>query len=84
MNYAVSIIFMSSNRADADITQLLNPDSLEILRGCKAEKTLETAKPPDSFQFLRLGYFTVDSKHSKPGAPVFNRAVALKDGFKKT
>ena len=65
-----------------DFTQFLNPGSLEVLRGCKAEKMLEETKPPDSFQFLRLGYFTVDSKDSKPGVPVFNRAVALKDSFK--
>ena len=70
--------------ADVDFTQLLNPDSLEVLRGCKAEKALDGAKPPDAFQFLRLGYFTVDSKDSRPGALVFNRAVALKDGFKRS
>ena len=61
----------------------MNPLSLEVLSGCKAEKSLESAGATDAFQFLRLGYFAVDSKDSKPGAPVFNRAVALKDGFKK-
>ena len=69
--------------ADVDFTQLLNPDSLEVLVGCKAEKMLESSKPPDSFQFLRLGYFVADNKDSKPGALVFNRSVALKDGFKR-
>ena len=71
------------DRADMDFTQLLNPDSLEVLRGCKAESMLANAEPPESFQFMRLGYFTVDCKDSRPGALVFNRAVALKDGFKK-
>ena len=66
-----------------EFTDFLNPDSLEILKGCKAEKMLTNAKPPQAFQFLRLGYFAVDSKDSKPGTPVFNRAVALKDGFKQ-
>ena len=41
-----------------------------------------TPRPRDRFQFLRLGYFCVDSKDSKPGALVFNRAVSLKDSFK--
>jgi glutaminyl-tRNA synthetase len=65
-----------------DFTLLLNPNSLEVLRGCKVEKMLEAAKAPDAFQFLRLGYFAVDSKDSSPGNLVFNRAVALKDSFK--
>lgn len=68
--------------ADKDFIKCLNPNSLEILSGCRAEKSLESAVPPDTFQFLRLGYFTVDNKDSKPGALVFNRSVALKDGFK--
>ncbi|MCL2662817.1 MAG: glutamine--tRNA ligase/YqeY domain fusion protein [Oscillospiraceae bacterium] len=68
--------------AGKDFTECLNPNSLEILKGCKAERSLENAEAPQSFQFLRLGYFTVDNKDSKPGNLVFNRAVALKDGFK--
>ena len=47
------------------------------------QASLATAQPADRFQFLRLGYFCADSKDSKPGALVFNRAVSLKDGFKK-
>ena len=68
---------------DKDFTEFLNPDSLEVLRGCKAEKMLAGASAPESFQFLRLGYFTVDNRDSSPASLVFNRAVALKDGFKK-
>jgi glutaminyl-tRNA synthetase len=65
-----------------DFTTTLNPNSLEILTGCKLERSLESAAAPASFQFLRTGYFAADSKYSKPGKPVFNRAVALKDGLK--
>jgi len=68
--------------AGKDFTQCLNSDSLEVLRGCKVEKMLESARAPDVFQFLRLGYFVVDNKDSGPGGLVFNRAVMLKDGFK--
>jgi glutaminyl-tRNA synthetase len=66
---------------DKDFIECLNPNSLEILTGCKAESCLENAAPSESFQFLRLGYFVVD-KSSGPGHLVFNRSVALKDGFK--
>ena len=51
--------------------------------GCKAEKNLETAVAPQSFQFMRIGYFCVDNKDSSPEHLVFNRSVSLKDGFKK-
>ena len=60
----------------------LNPNSLEVLTGCKLEASLASAKAPDAFQFLRLGYFTPDSKDSTPGHLVFNRSVGLKDSFK--
>ena len=66
-----------------DFIDCLNPDSLEILTGCKVEKSLETCEADDRFQFLRLGYFAPDNKDSAPGHLVFNRAVALKDSFKK-
>ena len=54
-----------------------------MLTGCKLEKMLADAVAPAQFQFLRMGYFCVDSKDSTPGHLVFNRAVALKDSFKK-
>ena len=66
-----------------DYIECLNPNSLEILTGCKVEKCLENCSSSDRFQFLRLGYFAPDSKDSAPGRLVFNRAVALKDSFKK-
>ena len=67
---------------DKDFLDCLNPASLEVLEGCKLEASLASAQPADRFQFLRLGYFCADSKDSKPGALVFNRAVSLKDSFK--
>ena len=66
-----------------DFLELLNPDSLKVLTGCKVEAGLKTAKPGESFQFMRQGYFCVDSKDSRPGTPVFNRSVSLKDSFKR-
>jgi glutaminyl-tRNA synthetase len=63
-------------------TDFLNPDSLEILRGCKLEPSLAQAEPGTTFQFTRLGYFAPDSRYSKPGSPVFNRAVTLRDSWK--
>ena len=67
---------------DKDFLECLNPDSLEVLTGCKLEASLASAQPADRFQFLRLGYFCADSKDTAPGALVFNRAVSLKDSFK--
>lgn len=69
--------------AGKDFLACLNPGSLEVLQGCKLEASLAEAQSPASFQFMRLGYFCVDNKDSKPGAPVFNRSVSLKDSFKK-
>jgi glutaminyl-tRNA synthetase len=60
----------------------LNPNSLDVLNNCKLEKSLETAKQGDSFQFMRLGYFCLDNAKSKSGSMVFNRSVSLKDSFK--
>ena len=68
---------------DKNFLECINSDSLEDLKECKVEKSLALANASDAFQFLRLGYFVVDSKDSTPEKLVFNRAVALKDGFKK-
>ncbi|MBP8714259.1 MAG: glutamine--tRNA ligase/YqeY domain fusion protein [Lachnospiraceae bacterium] len=64
-----------------DGTLNLNPDSLTVLKQCPIEKMLGDAKSYDSFQFVRNGYFCVDCKDSKDGAPVFNRIVSLKSSF---
>lgn len=60
----------------------LNPNSLTILKDCYVEPELAEAKPLDSFQFVRQGYFCVDAKDSTPEAPVFNRIVSLKSSFR--
>jgi len=69
--------------AGKDYLSCLNPNSLEVLTGCKVEPDMANATAPANFQFMRLGYFCLDSKDSKPGKPVFNRSVSLKDSFKK-
>ncbi|MGM9521894.1 MAG: glutamine--tRNA ligase/YqeY domain fusion protein [Oscillospiraceae bacterium] len=69
--------------AAEDYMACLNPDSLEVVTGCAVERCMEEAEPGQSFQFLRQGYFTADSRDSAPGHLVFNRSVALKDSFKK-
>ena len=60
----------------------LNPNSLEVLRGCQAEPGLAGAAVGSRFQFERLGYFCVDAD-SRPGAMVFNRTVSLRDSWAK-
>ena len=83
----------SPDGADKDFIDCLNPNSLEILQGCKVEAGLKAAaeayeqtekkgKTAPSFQFMRLGYFCPDSKDSSPDHLVFNRSVSLKDSFK--
>jgi glutaminyl-tRNA synthetase len=64
-----------------NFTECLNPDSLEVLNDCKLEPHLIKAVPGDYYQFLRMAYFTVDAVDSKPGAPVFNRTVTLRDAW---
>ena len=59
----------------------LNPNSLTV-KECFLEPSLKDAKPYESFQFVRQGFFCVDYKDSKPGEPVFNRIVSLKSSFR--
>lgn len=63
---------------DTNYLDYLNPHSLTSLHGCKLEAALQSAAPGNRFQFVRMGYFCMDSKY--PGT--FNRIVTLKDGFK--
>ena len=65
-----------------DGTINVNPNSLTILENCYVEPALAEAKPMDSFQFVRQGYFCVDSKDSTEDHFVFNRIVSLKSSFK--
>ncbi len=59
----------------------LNPNSIKVIKDAKLEPELGNAVAYDKFQFVRNGFFSVDSKDSKPGAPVFNRIVSLKSSF---
>ena len=67
-----------------DLAAHINPDSLEILTGCKVEPSLASATPGSTYQFLRQGYFCVDSVDSTPGHLVFNRTVPLRDSWART
>jgi glutaminyl-tRNA synthetase len=57
----------------------LNPKSLETLKEAKAEPGLKAAAPESRWQFERMGYFVADRRDSKPGRPIFNRTVSLRD-----
>jgi len=68
---------------EGDFKNFINPNSLQILPNALVEPQLADSKTGDHFQFLRNGYFCAD-KDSKPGFPVFNRTVTLKDSFKSS
>ncbi|MCI8827889.1 MAG: glutamine--tRNA ligase/YqeY domain fusion protein [Ruminiclostridium sp.] len=71
-----------------DFLEELNPNSLEILTGCKVERSLAEAPMPErgksatAYQFMRQGYFCLDNQDATPGHLVFNRSVSLKDSFR--
>jgi len=69
--------------AGKDWKSSLSPNSLTLLGGAKLEPSLKEAQPDDKFQFERHAYFVADRKDSRPGAPVFNRSVTLKDTWAK-
>jgi len=69
--------------SDDDFTKLVNPDSLKILKNCKLEPSLRSAKPEEKFQFERLGYFCADRYDSSSENLVFNRTVTLRDTWAK-
>lgn len=79
-------LFKTENPEDVaegeDYKVNLNPDSLKVLTGCKLEPSLADVKAGEKFQFQRMGYFSADPD-TKPGKPVFNRTVPLKDGWTK-
>ena len=79
-------LFTKENPDDAeegkDFISNLNPKSLEVISNAKIEPSLANALTGSRYQFERLGYFSVDPD-SKPGKPVFNRTVALKDTWAK-
>ncbi len=80
-------LFLKPNPAGGtggeDWKQALNPNSLEVLTSCRLEPGLAGAEPGGRYQFERLGYFCVDSRDSRPGRPVFNRTVPLRDSWAK-
>jgi glutaminyl-tRNA synthetase len=65
-----------------EFTDYLNPNSLEVLAGCKLEASLKDAEAGARYQFERLGYFCAD-KDGTAEKPVFNRTVALRDTWAK-
>lgn len=74
---------LSDANQDTEFLSNLNPNSLEVLTDCRLEPSLKSANPGDRFQFERQGYFFADPIDSKPGQPVFNRIVTLKDSWSK-
>ncbi len=71
-----------SEEKERDFKEFLNPGSLVVKKGCQVEPSLAAAAPFTHLQFERVGYFNVDPD-SRPGKPVFNRTVALKDAWTK-
>ena len=80
------LLFNTENPAgedgNGDYLQNIIPDSLKIIVGCLLEGGLRDAKPGDTFQFMRQGYFCVD-KDSTPGNLIINRTVALNSSWDK-
>ena len=73
---------LQPEQGEDDFMKYLNPNSLVVLKGCKATPDMKNAKAGDKFQFLRNGYFCVDSKYSTPEHLVFNQTVSLKGNYK--
>jgi len=80
-------LFTVPNPEDAEegktFKDFLNPESAVVLRGCLLEPGLANTPPGERFQFLRHGYFIADAIDMKPGAPVFNRIVGLRDTYSR-
>jgi len=74
-------LFSVANPGGDDWKGLLNPASVEVLTDCRLEPGLGNALPEERYQFERCGYFSVDPGDSRPGAPVFNRTVTLRDSW---
>lgn len=77
-------LFEDKNPAakEGPLSDAVSPASLKVLNNIPVEPSLADARPGETFQFERKGYFTVD-KDSKPGKPVFNRTATLRDSWKK-
>ena len=79
-----NIVDEEKGKLNEDGSLNLNPNSLTIIKNCYVEPALAEAKPYDSYQFVRNGFFCVDCKDSTPEHLVFNRIVSLKSSFKIT
>ena len=77
-----NIVDEEKGKLNEDGSLNLNPNSLVVKKGCKLEKTFAEAKPGEAFQFVRNGFFCLDSKDSTPDHPVYNRIVSLKSSYK--
>lgn len=77
-----NLVDEEKGKLNDDGTLNFNPNSLTIVKNCYVEPVLGEAKPGDSFQFVRNGFFCVDTKDSTPEHVVFNRIVSLKSSFK--
>ncbi len=77
-----NIVDEEKGKLNEDGSLNLNPNSLTVVKDCYMEPALRDVKAYDSFQFMRNGYFCVDSKDSRPQHLVFNRIVSLKSSFK--
>ena len=77
-----NIVDEEKGKLNEDGSLNLNPNSLIVLPHAKLEAYLKDAKPGETFQFIRDGYFCVDSKDSTPEKPVYNRVVGLKSSYK--
>ena len=81
------VLFENEDPSDVpdgkDWKDLINPNALLVMKYAKLEPMLAEATVGDHFQFVRNGYFCVDSKDSRPGKPIFNRTVTLKDAWAK-
>ena len=73
---------MLDNPDDPNGDMIMNPDSIEVLKDCYIEPSVKDAKPGDKFQFMRNGYFCVDTKDTTDDKLVFNRIVSLKSNYK--
>ena len=77
-----NIVDEEKGKLNEDGSLNLNPNSLTIIKNCYVEPALAEAKPYDSYQFVRNGFFCADCKDSTPEHLVFNRIVSLKSSFK--
>jgi glutaminyl-tRNA synthetase len=68
---------------EENFLDVINPDSLEVLTGCRVEASLAMPQPESSYQFERIGYFCFDAIDSADGKLVFNRTVTLRDNREK-